>query len=65
MDLEMIILSEVRERQKYMVSLICAIKKNYTNEPIYKIERDSQISKRHYGFQRGKVGGRDKCGVWD
>ena len=45
MDLEIIILSEVRqtEEDKYhMISLISGILKNGTNELIYRTERDSQ-----------------------
>ena len=45
-DLEMIILSEVNQTEKdkyHMTSLICGIiKKNDTNEHIYKTEIDSQ-----------------------
>ena len=43
-DLEIIKLSEVSqtEKDKYMISLICGILKNNTNESIYKIETDSQ-----------------------
>ena len=42
MVLEIVILSEMSEREKYrMISLICGIKKNYTNELIYKTETDS------------------------
>ena len=43
-----------------MISLICGILKNDTNEPIHKTEID--IEKIIYGYQRGK-GGRDKLGV--
>ena len=45
MDLEIIILSEVSytEEDKYhMISLICGILKNDTNELIYKTEINSQ-----------------------
>ena len=45
MQLEIIILSEVyqKEKVKYrMISLTCRIKKNDTNELIYKMETDSQ-----------------------
>jgi len=44
MDLEIIILSEVdhTEKDKYHISLLCGIKKNDTNELIYKTETDSQ-----------------------
>ena len=42
MVLEIVILSEMSEREKYhMISLICGIKKNYTNELIYKTVTDS------------------------
>ena len=54
MDLEIIILNEVSQAEKdkyHMISLICRILKNDTNELIY-------------GYQRGYKG-RDKLGVWD
>ena len=40
------------------------LKKNHTNELIYKTETD-KLRKQTYGYQRGKVGGRDKLGDWD
>ena len=46
MDLEIIILGEVSQKEKdeyYMISLICGMYKNNKNELIYKIERDSEI----------------------
>ena len=45
MDLETVILSDVSqpEKDKYMISLICGIKKNGTNELIYKTEIESQM----------------------
>ena len=45
MGLEIIILSEVNQTEKYkyhMISLICEIQKNDTNELIYKAEIDTQ-----------------------
>ena len=45
MDLEIIILSEESQTEKdkyHMISLICGIWKNDTNELIYKTEIDSQ-----------------------
>ena len=45
MDLELVILSEVSQTEKdkyHMISLICGIQKNGTNEPIYKTEIESQ-----------------------
>ena len=47
-----------------MISHMWNLKKN-TNELIYKTETDSQVSKINYGYQRGKVMGRDKLGIWD
>ena len=44
MDLEIIMLTEVSQTEKYkyhMISLICEIQKNDTNELIYKAEIDS------------------------
>ena len=68
MDLEIIILSEVSRTQKdkyHMISLICGILKNYTNELIYKTETDSQISKTNLWLPKGKRSwGRDESGAW-
>ena len=68
MDLEIIILSEVSqtEKDKYcMISLICGIQKDDTNELIYKTETDSQTSKTNLWLTKCKSGGRDKLRVWD
>ena len=57
MDLEIIILIEISQTDKYhMVSLICGIK-NCTNGLIYKIERDSQTSKVNLWLTKWKFGG--------
>ena len=48
MHLEIIVLSEVSQTEKdkyHVISLICGILKNDTNELIYKTETDSQTSK--------------------
>ena len=63
MDLEIVILSELRERQisydiTYMLNL-----KNGTKELIDKT--DSQTQKTIYGYQRVKWGERDKLGFGD
>ena len=45
MDLDIVILSEVSQTEKgkyHMISLICGILKNDTNELIYETEIDSQ-----------------------
>ena len=55
-----------RERQiSYDITYMWNLKKNNTNELIYKTETDSQTSKQTYGYQRENVGGRDKLAVWD
>ena len=56
MDLETLLLSEISqtEKDKYMVSLICGILKNDTNELIYKTEIDSQIQKTNLSLPKGK-----------
>ena len=65
MDLEIVILSEVRERQiilydiRYMWNL-----KYDTNELIYKTEIESQTKKINLWLPKGKQG-RDKLGVCD
>ena len=41
-----------------MISLICEILKNDTNELIYKTEADSQTQKTNLGLPKGKQGER-------
>ena len=55
-----------RERQiSYEIAWMQNLKKKKdTNEFIYKIEMDSQSSKKPYNSQRRNVGGRNKLGVW-
>ena len=59
MDLEIIILSEVSQKEKdkyHMISLTCGILKNDTNELIYKTNSrltDIENRKQTYGYQRG------------
>ena len=47
----------------YMISLICRILKSDKNELNYKTETGSQTLKKNYGYQRGKVEGKDKLRV--
>ena len=63
-NLEIITLSEVKlNKDKYQVmSLICGILKNPTNELIYKTETDSQTQKTTLWLLEGK-GSRDKLGT--
>jgi len=54
MGLEIIMLSEVRQRQiSYSTSYMCDLK-NYAHELTYKTETDSQARKQAYGYRRGK-----------
>ena len=67
MDLEIIILSEIRERQtsyniSHMWNLIFL--KNGTNELIYKAETDLRIVETMCGSQRRNIG-RHKSGAWN
>ena len=52
MDLEIVILSEVSQRQ--ILYNICGILKNGINELIYKIEIESRCKKQTYDYQEGK-----------
>ena len=64
MELEIIILNEVSrtEKDKYhVISLICGILKNNTNELIYKTEIDIENKL----MVKGKKWGRNKLVVWD
>ena len=64
MDLEVIILSEVRERQiSYDIIYMWNLKYD-TNELIYKTERDRH-REQTCGCHRGGGWGRDGLGVWD
>ena len=64
MDLEVTILSEVSQRKtNIMISLVCEILKNDTNELIYKTETDSQTEKTHYSYQREKLRVKHTLGV--
>ena len=65
MVLEIVILSEVRGRQiSYDIAYMWNLKKNGTNELIYKREIESQMQKTNLWLPGGK-GGRDKMGDWD
>ena len=57
MDLEILILNEVRERQILYITYMWNLKNN-TNELIYKTETDSQTSKINLWLPKGKGGGR-------
>ena len=54
MGLEIITLSKSEKDKYHMISLVCGILKNGTNELIYETERDRQ-RKQINGYQRGKV----------
>ena len=62
MDPEIIILSEVRQRQISYDILICGIKKK-RQKSLFTEQKDSQTSKKTSWFQKGNVVGRDKSGV--
>ena len=66
MDLEIIILNEVRPRKTnvYDSTYMWNLKKKMTHELIYKTEIISNHRKQTYGYQRGKEG-RDKLRIWE
>ena len=65
-DLEIIMLIKSdRERQISYITYMQNLKKeNDTNELIYKQKLSHRLTEETYGYQRRKVGGRDKLGVW-
>ena len=66
MDLEIIILSEVKQRKTNIISLIRGIKKMIQVNLFTKQKQTHRLRKQTYTYQRGKVGvGRDKLGAWD
>ena len=68
-DLEIIILSEVSQREKdkyHMTSLICeSNKEKYTGNLFTKKKQTQIFRNKPYGYRKGNVGGRDKLGRWD
>ena len=64
MDLESVIeVSQTDKCQYNMISLICGILKNDTNELIYKMEIDSQTLKTDLWLPKGKSWGRMEWGL--
>ena len=66
MDLDIIILSEVSQTEKdkdHVISLICGILKNDTNELVYKTETYLQTQKANLWLPKRKRG--DKLGDWN
>ena len=54
------------DKDKYDITYMWNLKKNGTNELIYKTETDPQTLKTNLRLPKGKGGGgRDKLGVWD
>ena len=64
MDLEIIILSEVSQRQIHDITYMLNLIKNNTKELFYKTEIGSQISKSNFWLPKGKYGGSNELGVW-
>ena len=68
MDLEIIILSEVSQKEKdkyYMISLICGILKYEVNEHIYEEKQTHRHREEICGCQEGGKWGRKGLGLWD
>ena len=64
-----LLLSKVSQTEKdkyHMISLIYEIFKKMIRTNLFtKQKQTHRLRKQTYGYQRGKVGGRDKLGVWD
>ena len=68
MVLEIIIFGEVSQTEKdkyHMVSLTCEIKKNNTNESVYKTETLKDIENKVMVTKEKSGVGKDKLGGWD
>ena len=66
MDLEIIILSEVSQKEKdryHMISLTWNLK--YETKVLTKQEQIHRLRKQTYGYQKGKLWGKGKLRVWD
>ena len=66
MDLEIIILSEVSQKEKdryHMISLTWNLK--YETKVLTKQEQIHRLRKQTYGYQNGKLWGKGKLRVWD
>ena len=66
-DLEVIILSKVsqKEKNKHHIILLLGGKFKKWYEWTYLQKMSHRYRKQTYSYQRGKVGARDKLGVWD
>ena len=59
MDMEIIILREVKEKDKY--SIVWKVKKKNTQMNLFiEQKRTHRLRECSYGYQRGNVGGRDR-----
>ena len=71
MDLETVIQSEVsqKEKNKYRIlTHICGIQKNGTDEPVYRAEIETQMQRTNVWTPRGESGDGgwwDELGDWD
>ena len=67
MDLELVILSEVSQKQKdkyHMTSFICTIYKETIQMNLLTKQKDSQTQKMNLWLLGGRIGGRDNKGGW-
>ena len=57
MDLKTVIQSEVsqKEKSKYILMYICRIQKTGTDEPVCKVDRDTDVEKKLMDTNKGKM----------
>ena len=68
MDLELVILSEISQKQKekyHMTFFICATYKEMIQMNIPTKQKDSQTQEINLRLLGGRIGGRDSQGGWD
>ena len=66
MDVKNIILSEVSQRQmSHDISYMWNLKKIIQMKLFTTQKQTHRHRKQTYGYQRGKVWGRDRLGIWD
>ena len=57
--------SQLEKNEYHDIGYMQNLKKNDTNELIYKTEKIHRLKEHTYGYHRGREWGRDRLWVWD
>ena len=57
--------SKSKREISHDITYMCNLKKNDTNEVIYRQKQTHRLQKQTYGCQRGEAGKRGRLGVWN